>query len=213
MAPRPDVSEQRRTEIMDAAARVFSRKGFGARMEDIVRESGLSKGLLYWYFKSKDAIIVAILNRMLGPELRGTERLSADGGSARQRILDLAEQTVREVEAMGRFMPITYEFYSLAFRNRVVKSAIRTFFTRFIESIQAVIQRGIDDGEFRALDPRAAAVALIAAFEGSLLLWIFDPQIVEVNTQIRLSVELFLDGITSGLAPTSTVGARERGTG
>ncbi|HET7081061.1 MAG TPA: helix-turn-helix domain-containing protein, partial [Chloroflexia bacterium] len=57
MSPRPDVSEERKNQILDAAAAVFSRLGFHeARMDDIVRESGLSKGTLYWYFTSKDAI-------------------------------------------------------------------------------------------------------------------------------------------------------------
>jgi AcrR family transcriptional regulator len=195
VAPRPDVSQQRKSEIIDAAARVFSRKGFGARMEDIVRESGLSKGLLYWYFKSKDAIIVSILDRMLGPELRGAQQLAESTGSARRRLLDLAERTIKEIEVMQRFMAITYEFYSLAFRHRVVRKAISGFFAAFIESIQCVIQQGIDDGEFRTVDPRATAVSLIAAFEGSLLLWIFDPEIVQADTQLRLAVELFLDGI------------------
>lgn len=210
MAPRPDVSEQRRTEIVDAAARVFSRKGFGARMEDIVRESGLSKGLLYWYFKSKDAIIVAIMDRLIGPELRGAEVLPAGPGSARQRILGLAEQTIREIRAMERFIPITYEFYTLAFRNRVVRRAIKGFFGRFIDGIQGVIQQGIDRGEFRAVDARAAAVCLIASFEGTLLLWIFDPDSVQMEAQVRQAATLFLDGIVdpAGGSP----GGHRRGT-
>jgi len=55
MSPRPDVSEERKNQILDAAGKVFARLGFQkTRMDDIVEESGLSKGTLYWYFKSKD---------------------------------------------------------------------------------------------------------------------------------------------------------------
>ncbi|MFN2235991.1 MAG: TetR/AcrR family transcriptional regulator, partial [Anaerolineales bacterium] len=55
MSPRPDVSEQRKDQILDAAATVFAKKGVHeSRMDDIVEKSGLSKGSLYWYFKSKD---------------------------------------------------------------------------------------------------------------------------------------------------------------
>ena len=53
MAPRPDVSEERRNQILEAATTVFARLGFHrARMDDIVQEARLSKGALYWYFKS-----------------------------------------------------------------------------------------------------------------------------------------------------------------
>ena len=54
MSPRPDVSKERKQQILDAAEDVFTRKGLdNARMDDIAKRTGLSKGSLYWYFKSK----------------------------------------------------------------------------------------------------------------------------------------------------------------
>ncbi len=68
MSPREDVSEERKEQILDAATEVFAQKGFDkARMDDIVEETGLSKGALYWYFKSKDDIIFAIMDRIFQP--------------------------------------------------------------------------------------------------------------------------------------------------
>lgn len=66
---RSDVSEERRSQILDAAVAVFARLGFHqARMDDIVQEAGLSKGALYWYFKSKDEIVMAILSSLFERE-------------------------------------------------------------------------------------------------------------------------------------------------
>jgi len=63
--PRPDISEERKTQILSAATKVFTKHAFAeARMDDIVAESGLSKGSLYWYFDSKDAIIISILDQV-----------------------------------------------------------------------------------------------------------------------------------------------------
>ena len=122
MAPRPDVSDKRKAEIVEAAARVFSKKGFGgARMDDIVQETGLSKGLLYWYFKSKDALIVALLERLMRPELNRVRTLADAGGPARERLVAFAESMVKDIALMERLMPITFEFYSVAFRNKVMK--------------------------------------------------------------------------------------------
>ena len=65
MSPRPDVTGERKIQILNAAEGVFTKKGFDdARMDDIAEETGLSKGTLYNYFKSKDDLIIAILDRI-----------------------------------------------------------------------------------------------------------------------------------------------------
>ena len=195
MAPRPDVSEKRKDEIVEAAARVFSRKGFsGTRMDDIVQETGFSKGLLYWYFKGKDAIILALLERLLRPELSRVQALAEAGGSARERLLGFAESMVKDIQRMESIMPITFEFYSLAFRNRVMRGAFQEFFRTFIGGIEAVIRQGIQGDEFRSVDSRRIALALMAGFEGNILLWVFDRTLADLG-QLRLSAELILNGI------------------
>jgi len=79
-----DKKEARRNQILEAATHVFTRLGFNkARMDDIVEESGLSKGTLYWYFKSKDDIITAILDRMLKREARQLHSMLDDERSVR----------------------------------------------------------------------------------------------------------------------------------
>ena len=65
MSPKPDVSDERKYQILNAAEQVFTKKGLDlARMDDIAEETGLSKGTLYLYFKSKDDLIIAILDRI-----------------------------------------------------------------------------------------------------------------------------------------------------
>jgi AcrR family transcriptional regulator len=204
MAPRPDVSEERKAEIVEAATRVFSRKGFsGARMDDIVTESGLSKGLLYWYFKSKDAIIVAIMERLLKPEMDRIRQLASAGGSARERLMGFAEYTIKEIETMGRILPITFEYYSLAFRNKTVRKAFQGFFAVFLDGVAQVISQGAAAGEFHEVDPRAGALTIGAAVEGSMLLWLFDRQVVRLGAQIRTAVGLAVRGME---APQQTAG-------
>jgi AcrR family transcriptional regulator len=62
ISPRPDVSEERQNQILEAAVAVFARVGFRtARMDDMAEQAGLSKGALYLYYQSKDAIIAALL--------------------------------------------------------------------------------------------------------------------------------------------------------
>ena len=95
MSPRPDVSEERKNQIIAAATKVFSERGFAeARMDDIVAESGLSKGALYWYFDSKDAIIVAILDRVFDWEAAHLDEILDREASAELKLKRFVDVTL-----------------------------------------------------------------------------------------------------------------------
>ena len=62
MARTPKVVEDRREQILDAAIRVFARKGFRQTINsDIAREAGITSGLIYYYFQSKEEMLQAIV--------------------------------------------------------------------------------------------------------------------------------------------------------
>jgi AcrR family transcriptional regulator len=196
MSPRHDVSEERRSQILDAAAQVFVKKGFNhARMDDIVQETGLSKGALYWYFRSKDDIIFGIIDRIFQHEFKTLESTVADAPTAADALRLFAEVTVQDIHNMMRLMPITYEFLALAFRNKAVQRVIRSYMGRYMEILLPVIQRGIDSGEFRAVDPMQVGVAAGAIIEGTMLLWVYDKSMVDPERHIRSGIELLLAGI------------------
>jgi AcrR family transcriptional regulator len=197
MSPRPDVSEERKNQILDAATQVFMRKGFDqARMDDIVEETGLSKGTLYWYFKSKYDIIISILDRIF---LSAFEQLNAqqkDGIlSASEALRQFTEEAIQDYTKMLRMMPIAYEFLALAFRNKVVQKALKQYMERYMDVLVPIIQRGIDSGEFRPVDAKEAAIAAGAIFEGTILLWVYDKELVDPERHIRAGIEILLAGI------------------
>ncbi len=194
--PRPDVSEERRNQILEAALRVFARAGFReTRMDDIVAESGLSKGALYWYFKSKDDIITALLVGLFSRELASARHLLTVEAPAGDRLMQLARELVVELKHMAKLMPIVYEFYSLAFRNKQVRKALKGYLNNYLDVLVPLIQQGVDAGEFRAVDVPAAALTITSAIEGTILLWVFDPNVVKLEKHVESGVRLVLDGL------------------
>jgi len=57
------------------------------------------------------------------------------------------------------------------------------------------VQRGIDEGEFMQGDARQITIAIGAALEGTLLLWAYDPEMVQVEAQLRVVMALLLNGL------------------
>lgn len=198
MSPRPDVSEERKQQILDAAEKVFTHKGLDeARMDDIAEGTGLSKGTLYLYFKSKDDLIIAILERIFQHTFDQLETRMGDELSAGEAIRRFAEEAGRDYTSMLRIMPIAYEFLALAFRNKTVQKALKRYFKLYMEVLVPVIQRGIDSGEFRKVNAQEVAIAAGAIFEGIVLLWVYDKSRVDVEHHIQSSIQLLLEGIVA----------------
>jgi len=196
MSPKPDVSQERKQQIMEAALKVFSREGLHtARMDDIAEEAGLSKGALYWYFNSKDKIIASLLTNFFDREFSKIEEWVIRDDSARNLLQSLIDLIVEDLLSVKPFMSIIYEFWAMSFRNKRVGKFIRESMHRYLDLIVPVVQRGIDRGEFKALDAMDVAMAFGSIIEGSILLWSYDMNNVDFRALITKSVSIFLDGI------------------
>jgi AcrR family transcriptional regulator len=196
MSRRPDISEIRRNQILDAATKVFVRLGFQhARMDDIVEESGLSKGTLYWYFKSKEDIINAISRRLFTGELEKLEGLLEGEGTVSERLMQLTNHRVAGLKQMSNLVPIIFEFYAVAVHQQWVQQFIGEYFKHFRELLKALIQQGIDRGEFRPVNATETAISFASMYEGLTIHWLMDPQTVQWDILNENSIPMLLDGL------------------
>jgi TetR/AcrR family fatty acid metabolism transcriptional regulator len=194
--PSEELSEERQAQILEAAIREFAQHGFHAtRMEDIAREAGLSKGAVYLYYKSKDAIIGALLRTLFAWELRGTRSIIDGKGTASERLLAITHMFADELDRLVVAMPILLEFYAVAFRQTVVREHLGQMYEEFRTPLAQLIQQGIDEGEFRAVEPDEVALTWIALAEGLTLLWVVNPRGITWREQAEAAVHLLLDGL------------------
>lgn len=175
---------------------VFARHGFhNARMDDIVQESGLSKGALYWYFKSKEEIITAISQRLFTSDIEKLAGLLVAGGTASERLLQLMRSRVEGLQRMSDVIPILFEFYAAAVHQDNVRQFIKDYFQDFHQLLVALIQQGIDRGEFRPVNTVEIATAIDALFEGLVVRWLIDPQAVQWDSLGESSILLLVEGL------------------
>ena len=171
MSPRPSNREQRQNQILDAAMEVFARLGFNkARMDDIAAAAGLSKGSLYWHFESKQEIIAAVLMRMFQGYFGDLQQIVAESGPADERLRRYIAQTAASVRALRRWQPLMAEFYAVAARHESTRLFLKRYYAQYIDLLSQLIQQGIEQGVFREMDAREAALLLVSASEGVILL-------------------------------------------
>ena len=196
MSPKPDVSNERKIQILDAAMDTFAEKGFHkTRMSDIAETSGLSKGSLYWYFDSKDSIILNLLDRVFEPEFKEFKALLIDERPVLDRLYHYADRAGQDIIKMLNWMPLFYDFIALAFRQEIIRKSISRYYKLNVNLLETLIQQGIDAGEFQTESALDAAIAITAIVEGTIMVWFYDPDNINIQNHIRSNGQLLLEGL------------------
>ncbi|OIO91949.1 MAG: hypothetical protein AUK03_10350 [Anaerolineae bacterium CG2_30_64_16] len=198
MTPRPNVSEMRTRQIIEAATAVFAAKGFDvATMEDIADAAGINKATIYLYLKNKDALIRAIAEQLFAQELAGLQAAHDLPGAATERLTAYYESLIADEAEVLPLMPIFYEFCALGLRRDEVRAVISEFIDQVTGLLESIIQDGIDSGEFAPTEARQAARALDALLSGTLLHWVYAPEEVDVDAQLRYGIRLMFRGLAN----------------
>ena len=160
-----DIRDARREELLSAAIRVFSERGLGpSKISDIAQAAGLSHGLLYRYFDSKDAIFTAIVERQLS---RIDEDFAASEVPAFERLARLVEQCgARSVRPDDAWRVISQAMMT-GVASDVVRQQISAHLGQVHARLTAWIAEAQRDGDVdAAATPAELAAALMCLVRG-----------------------------------------------
>jgi AcrR family transcriptional regulator len=194
--------DARPDEILAAALASFAERGFAAtRLEDVAARAGVSKGTLYLYFKGKEELFEAVVRATLLPNLERVEALAAssEGPSAlllERLLLTIAGVMDSRVGAIPKLViaeagnfPELARFYL----DEVVRRGLRL--------IGMILKRGIERGEFRAVDVDHAVFCVIGPMLLAALwknsLEAYDDAPMDTQALVRAHLDLLLRGLES----------------
>ncbi|MDE1163089.1 MAG: TetR/AcrR family transcriptional regulator [Acidobacteriaceae bacterium] len=157
------LTEFRRAEILDAALKLFGKKGFAqTRMEDIAEQAGLAKGTLYLYFSSKDAMYEAAVQRAIAQQ---TEQ----GAEAIEKIQGVAARLRAFLTFRMSFWisyPDLYRLLATLGRERRFRKQTHTIVRASVEEMIDILAAGVRDGELADRDYTSLAWALMDMVRG-----------------------------------------------
>lgn len=193
MSPRPDVSAQRIPQILAAATAVFGRLGLGAAtVADIAEAAGLSKALVFKYFRSKDELVLALV-RALFADFPAPARSA--GQDCADCLLDWAGRSGEALADNPAFAAVGTELLALASRDPAMQAVVRSAYAGLHQAVRAVIAQGMAEGAFRPGEADTAALAIIAQIEGVNTLRLAGLEGPALAGAYRTGVGLILDGI------------------
>ena len=158
--------EERPAQILKAALTEFGERGLvSARLDDIAKRAGLSKGTIYLYFPNKEELFREVVRHTVVSQIEESERQFDEVTGSATEALTLFMRTywrfIRSADFAPLFRLIHAEIHNYPDLARFYADEVVTRRHRLIASI---IERGIETREFRDVDPHVAARMLTAPF-------------------------------------------------
>lgn len=187
--------EERRKQILAAALKVFSEKGYhAANVSDVAAEAGVSQGTIYWYFESKEELARAAILSVF--DEWGQEAMEAilAQPTARGKL----EALFRGIESLGEQMDGLFMLFLGYWASSPDRAQAGQWWLDLLleyKSIVAgIIAEGVQNGEFRTVDPEALAWSLLATYDGLAAYGMLVPDLDLVRTS-RAFAETVLRGL------------------
>ncbi|MFN2629179.1 MAG: TetR/AcrR family transcriptional regulator [Gaiellaceae bacterium] len=197
MTDRSIAPEEKRRLIFDAAVRVFARKGFHTcRVGDIAEEAGVSHGLLYHYFPSKDALLETVFRETWTELLAAIGAVEASGAPAREQLRQVAAILLRPWRRQPDLVRVLVREIARSpeLQNRLVE--VRAAF----DAIERIVRRGQSDREFRNdLDARLASTVFYGGLEEILTGWVLGV-LPDGEEEVDRAERTLVDVVCGGLA-------------
>jgi AcrR family transcriptional regulator len=184
--------------ILDAAARVFARRGYkGASIDQIAAEAGFSKGAVYWNFASKEELFFALLDERIDQRIRALFEITeaAPGGREMEARVSLGLSAVLEQER--ELVLLFHEYSAMAVRdprlreryverNVMLRNGLARVFEARVEALNAS----------PAIESQELATAVIALADGLSIEQLTEPEVVSAELFGQV-LSLILDGLAA----------------
>jgi AcrR family transcriptional regulator len=188
----------RRDVIIDTSARAFARGGYhGTGITELCAANGLGKGALYHYIGSKEELLAAIHDRVMDEVMLGADRVAEAGGPPSGQLAMLGDELLDVIHRYPDHVWVfLHEFPAL---TGVRAEQFRLRRRSYERRVEAILQAGIDTGEFRDVDARLTALAWLGMHNYTYL-WLKAGGPVSARDVAKPFADIFIRGIANATA-------------
>ncbi|SFE91057.1 transcriptional regulator, TetR family [Paenibacillus algorifonticola] len=181
--------EERKNEILDAAEMLFYTKGYNkTTINDILQEIGIAKGTFYYYFKSKEEVMDAIIMRIVAADVASAKSIASS--SELPTLVKLFQILMAQKPKNGDRKELLLEqFHQVGNAEMHQKSLVQTII-HLTPVLTAVIEQGIEERIFQTEYPKETVEFLIVSstflFDEGLFEWQAEEMIQKAKAFIHV---------------------------
>ena len=191
------LTTDKRRLLLDAAVRVFARRGFhAARVGDIAEEAGVAHGLLYHYFSSKEEVLETIFRETWADLLAAVRDVEESGEPAREQLRQVAAILLRSWRRDPDLVRVLVRGVA---RSSELDRRVGDVGDAFA-AIERIVRRGQEAGELRPeLDARLTSVIFYGAIEELLTGWVLE-LLPDSDEDVARAEQTVVEIVSGGLA-------------
>ena len=195
-------ADARPDEVLDAALKLFSRRGFAhTTVDQVARQAGLSKGAVYLYFPSKKALLTGLVRRAVGPVADVATATIADyRGDPRPIIRQLMMMLAARLQD-GAFAVPKLIMHEAASAPEVAQMYREEVLDKVLPALQRLIAQGVEGGHIRKVDPELTVRTVV----GPVMFHFLLSEVFSIRPDDGIALERLIDNHTTiifaGLEP------------
>ncbi len=180
----PQHSDPKAQRILAAARKVLARKGYaGTTIQMVAKEAGVSRGLLHYYFESKDAMLARVLTSNLEASLVFLDKIFQRSQNAQEMAANLTKLLRGMMAAEREFFDLLLEGFAVARQSETVKQELATVYGNFRAAVQAQLTQAAAQGRIAPQTPLAGlAVLITAVIDGFALQLVTEPELAQAES-------------------------------
>lgn len=193
--------DTRRQQILNAAVELFVERGYeNSSVDEIARVAGLSKGSIYWYFKSKLDILFALTDRYVEESQAEVVRLAAQDKYGTEALYKVHRDLDLQKQASPEKDKLLSQLMGLAARYPEIRERMSEYYRKWDDVSANLISGAVERGHFAPVDAKSLAQAIAALYDGLCMRRQLDPA-VDIVTVIETIMKLAHDALVQGVVP------------
>jgi len=184
-----------RERLLETATGLFAEKGYaGTSVREIVEKAGVSKPVLYYYFKSKEGLFYAILDWAADVQRSILDEIFEARGTVLERFIFLYR---RVQEGIQQYKSLYIMIHGLIYGppEGVPEYDFASFQRRMLDAVQRIYTEGLSSGEIRKVDAEEVAFLVLGLMDFSLNMDMVLPELADAKRPERL-LQLAFQGLS-----------------
>ncbi len=170
-----DVINLRRSQLTRATYKVVGKKGYyDFTIKDIAKEAGLSAGLVHYYFKNKEDLLLNLLKEMNKNIATYLNRGISNVHSPSEKLDVFVTQAFDLVTSEKNYFYVIMDFWTQVNKNDRMSRANVKLFKSYREECAKILKEGISSGEFVEMDVEYTATVIVSVIMGLILQYVID---------------------------------------
>ena len=190
-----NTKDSTKNQILYAALKVFVTSGYAqTTMNDIVEESGLSKGAIYHYYSSKKELFLALIDYWENYFFVNIINKDLSLSSSDDLLREITKDVIKTFKSSKHIFLAELEFWSLANHDLEGRKRTTALYVKLLDLFKKIISKGVDEGDYKNIDIDVASLSVMTALQGVIWFSIFEKTNISAEKYLNDVIEFIIFG-------------------